>query len=265
MPPTHLHHAHTTALRVDLWLGLAAVGILLASLLPTASFTAQREDAAETAKLLALLLDAGRMVVATNQDLINDPSKGDKGFTPEAFEKQLADEFRTRTGLSLTALEQEAIPPMARPLLLRLMEECKKTILYHQPVINIPGVRYKGVIPATFATETATRFQTWSGVYLKQVAPPALLRNPKNGPDEYEATALSRLTAHSDRPEITTVLTEIVDQGKSVRALLPLYYGKSCLACHGEPKGERDVSGYPREGAKEGDLGGAISVKISLK
>jgi len=47
-----------------------------------------------------------------------------------------------------------------------------------------------------------------------------------------------------------------------VRVLLPLFYGKDCLSCHGTPKGERDVTGYPREGAKEGDLGGAISVKI---
>jgi hypothetical protein len=50
--------------------------------------------------------------------------------------------------------------------------------------------------------------------------------------------------------------------GKSVRILLPLFYDKACLICHGEPKGQRDISGYPKEGAKEGDLGGAISVKI---
>jgi hypothetical protein len=37
------------------------------------------------------------------------------------------------------------------------------------------------------------------------------------------------------------------------------------LSCHGEPKGQPDVSGYKKEGAKEGDLGGAISVKVPLK
>ena len=31
----------------------------------------------------------------------------------------------------------------------------------------------------------------------------------------------------------------------------------------GEPKGEKDISGYMKEGAKEGDLGGAISVKLN--
>ena len=58
------------------------------------------------------------------------------------------------------------------------------------------------------------------------------------------------------------VVAEVDADGKSVRVLLPLFYGKDCLSCHGTPKGERDVTGYPREGAKEGELGGAISVKI---
>ncbi|MGH7205242.1 MAG: c-type heme family protein [Nitrospiraceae bacterium] len=50
-----------------------------------------------------------------------------------------------------------------------------------------------------------------------------------------------------------------------MRVLLPLFFGKNCLNCHGGPKGERDISGYPKEGGKEGDLGGAISVKLNLK
>ena len=56
-----------------------------------------------------------------------------------------------------------------------------------------------------------------------------------------------------------------VEGGKAVRVMLPLYYGKGCLGCHGTPKGETDVSGYKKEGANEGDLGGAISVKLPVK
>ncbi|MBL8044393.1 MAG: DUF3365 domain-containing protein [Nitrospira sp.] len=59
-------------------------------------------------------------------------------------------------------------------------------------------------------------------------------------------------------------MSEVVDGGKSVRVLLPLFYGKACLSCHGAPKGERDVTGYAREGSQEGTLGGAISVKLPL-
>ena len=46
------------------------------------------------------------------------------------------------------------------------------------------------------------------------------------------------------------------------RLLIPEYYGKSCLGCHGEPKGERDITGGKKEGGRLGELGGAISVSI---
>ena len=47
--------------------------------------------------------------------------------------------------------------------------------------------------------------------------------------------------------------------------LLPLFYTKQCLACHGMPKGQVDISGYEKEGFKEGDIGGAISVMIPVE
>lgn len=244
---------------------LAGAAVLIATLLPTAAHTGQQEDAGETGRLVAILLDAGRVTIAKNQDLINDATKANKGFTAAVFEQHLVAEFQERTGLALSTIEQAAIPPMAKPLLARLLEESKKTVHSYQTVINMPGLRYKGLIPATFGTETAARFQSWSGVYLKQTAPSHLLRNQKNKPDDYETATLARL---ADRPSSSgpdSILTEVTDGGTSVRVILSLYYGKSCLSCHGEPKGERDISGYPKEGAKSGDLGGAISVKLPLK
>ncbi|HKO31396.1 MAG TPA: hypothetical protein VJU54_09665, partial [Nitrospiraceae bacterium] len=44
---------------------------------------ARAGDEAETAELLIALLKAGRAVVSEHQALINDPSKGNKGFTDE--------------------------------------------------------------------------------------------------------------------------------------------------------------------------------------
>jgi general secretion pathway protein A len=49
---------------------------------------------------------------------------------------------------------------------------------------------------------------------------------------------------------------------RSTRVLLPLFYTKQCLFCHGKPKGELDISGYEKEGYREGDLGGAISATL---
>jgi hypothetical protein len=44
--------------------------------------------------------------------------------------------------------------------------------------------------------------------------------------------------------------------------LVPEYYVASCLSCHGQPAGEMDITGYPKEGGQEGDLGAAISITI---
>ena len=224
----------------------------------------EHEQERETSRLLAILFDSGRIVVGMNQDLINDASKGDKGFTSAVFEKQVLTVFENRTGINLSN-SSEKVPVMARPLLDRLMEESKKTINSYQTPINIPGIRYKGLIPATFGTETASRFQAWSGIYLRQVAPEKYLRNTKNKPDTYEAAVLKSLAEQASTSAESQPNWEVTDSGQTLRLMLPLYYSKACLDCHGEPKGQRDISGYPREGGKEGELGGAISVKLPLK
>jgi len=224
----------------------------------------EHEQERETSRLLAILFDSGRLVVGMNQELINDASKGDKGFTPAVFEKQVLTVFERRTGIDLSN-SSDKLPAMARPLLDRLLEESKRTIESYQTPINIVGISYKGLIPATFGTETAKRFQSWSGIYLRQIAPEKYLRNAKNKPDQYEADVLKTLAEQASAAGESQPKWEITDGGHTLRLMLPLYYSKACLDCHGEPKGQRDISGYPREGAKEGELGGAISVKLPLK
>ena len=46
--------------------------------------------------------------------------------------------------------------------------------------------------------------------------------------------------------------------------VMRIYYAKDCLVCHGEPQGDRGISGYPNEEHKEGDLAGAITVTVPL-
>ena len=221
-------------------------------------------DVRESARLLAVLLDSGRVAIGRNQELINDPSKGDKGFTPDVFAEQAIALFKQRTGHDLRNLGTAQVPAMAKPLLERLLEESKKTVSTYQTVINVKGIKYKGLIPATFGTETGARFQLWSGLYLKQTAPDHLLRNSKNKADDFERAAMDRMGDPSFSHDGDQVFSEVAEGGKSLRVLLPLFYSKTCLSCHGDPKGERDVTGYPREGAQEGNLGGAISVRLPL-
>lgn len=250
--------AHWTA-RITLVVCAASLGA------PCSLAAAEKEsDVRESGRLLAVLLDSGRVAIGRNQALINDPDKGDKGFTPEVFAQQTIALFKERTGHDLMTLAITQVPAMAKPLLERLLEESKKTVASYQTVINMKGVKYKGLIPATFGTETGARFQRWSGVYLKQTAPEHLLRNPKNKPDAFEIAAMQKMGDPSFPHDGEQILSEVAEEGKSMRLLLPLFYGNACLSCHGSPKGERDITGYPREGAKEGELGGAISVKLPM-
>ncbi len=222
-----------------------------------------RAEAEETARLLAKLLQAGRLVIEQNQALIDDAHKGDKGFTPEVFERQMYEVFRQRTGIDLSAPATKtalAVPPLARTLLPALIEAGKDVVRDAQIVINQRGIGYKNFIPATFGSQAAARFSKRSQVQLKQTA--IQPRNSKNEPDEYEASVLHWL---SGRPNGDAYVSELTESGRTLRVLMPIYYQRECLVCHGEPKGEWDISGYPKEGSKEGDLAGAISVKIPLQ
>jgi hypothetical protein len=217
-------------------------------------------EAEETARLIAALLDSGREVIDRNQTLIDDPHKGKKGFTPEVFEGQLIDEFRTRTGVDLNNLKTARIPPTTSDLLHALIEASKAVVADAQAVINQRGVGYKNFIPATFGSQAAARFSAKSQVRLKQTT--LQPRNPKNAPDSYEEAVLRRLAA---QPTQSVTVSGMADDEKTLRLLTPIYYTKDCLKCHGTPVGEVDISGYPREGAQEGDLAGAISVTIPLE
>lgn len=221
-----------------------------------------RAEAEETARLLAKLLQAGRLVIEQNQTLIDDAHKGDKGFAPDVFERQMYEVFRQRTGIDLGAPATKtalAVPPLARTLLPALIEAGKEVVSDAQIVINQRGIGYKNFIPATFGSQAAARFSKRSHVQLKQTA--LQPRNPKNEPDEYESSVLHWL---SGRPNSDAYVSELTESGKTLRVIMPIYYQQACLVCHGEPKGEWDISGYPKEGAREGGLAGAISVKIPL-
>jgi len=218
-----------------------------------------REETEQTAQHLAALLNVGRLIVERNQGLINDHLKGDKGFTPEVFEHEVADEFIRQTHIDLNNLPTH-LPSLAKELLPLLLESSKQVVADAQLVINQRGVGYKNFIPATFGSQAARKFSNRSHVTIKQTT--LHPRNLKNMPDAYEETGLKRLAT---QPASDASITEWIDNETTLRVLTPIYYSKDCLACHGNPKGILDISGYPREGAQEGDLAGAISVQIPMK
>jgi general secretion pathway protein A len=227
------------------------------------AWAVERAEAEETARLLAKLLNAGRLVIEQNQALIDDRRRGDKGFTPDVFELQLIEQFKAQTGIDLGRLRSTpasaTLPSLAKELLPAFVAASKEVMRDAQVIINQRGIGYKNFIPATYGSQAAARFSKQSHVRLKQTA--LQPRNPKNEPDEYESSVLNWL---SGRPRAETFVSEVTDNGRMLRVVMPIYYVKDCLTCHGEPKGDLDISGYPKEGHLEGDLAGAITVATPL-
>jgi general secretion pathway protein A len=222
----------------------------------------ERMELSETARLLAVLLDSGRIVVGRAQSAINNPRLEDKGFSSTVFESQLRKEFQTRTRHDLHSLAGAPMPESAKPLLLRLSFFMQKAVHDVQPEINKKGIGFKGFIPATFGTQVAERFSRDTGLKLRQIGPPGTEpRNPNNKPDDQEELLLHAM--RKNHPRVGDhIVEQQLDGGEGVRVMLPLFYNRQCLACHGGPKGEIDISGYEKEGFKEGDLGGAISIVL---
>lgn len=87
-------------------------------------------------------------------------------------------------------------------------------------------------------------------------------RNVLNSPDAFELAALYRFKEDPELKEFWA--TDTIDGKKVFRYLTPMKIEDSCLACHGQPKGELDISGHLKEGYQVGDLGGAMSLVMPM-
>jgi hypothetical protein len=125
------------------------------------------------------------------------------------------------------------------------------------------GKGFKKIIPAVVGRRTGYKFNKvmGNGYYLKQTS--LKYRNPANHPDVLEAKYLKEFEKTSyPKGKGKGKVIIISDGSKVYRYMLPTYIEPSCLKCHGEPKGEIDISGHIKEGYKEGEVRGAISVMI---
>ena len=126
-------------------------------------------------------------------------------------------------------------------------------------------VGFKGFIPAVIArlvNEAFTR-RAAGMADMKVTAPPHLMRNPKVRPDEWEMDVIRLQLMSATWPKGQAYSASAQKNGTPAqRTLIPEYYGSSCLACHGSPQGEIDITGFAKEGAKENDLGGIISITL---
>jgi len=235
---------------------MAAVLLGLGLLSPLSALAAGETELAD---LLIKMIQAGRTVMAKHQVEINNPVLVDKGFTPEIFEKEITQRY-------LEIAKYDLLQPPKSPqdkLVHALLMAGKDVVSDHQLAINRPGLAYKNFIPAVWARKTGEKFERSTGVRLKLTS--ANYRYYGNKPDDFEAEVL-KLFEDKEYPKGKGYSRTMMQDGKPVlRMVVPEYAGKACLSCHGEPKGQRDISGNGKEGWVEGSLAGAISLTMSLK
>lgn len=240
-----------------------AATALIGAASPSQAELKDPDDKAEVAFAMAELLRAGRSVISKNQDLINDPEIGAKNLSGDAVLEEALAIFKERTGIDYALLDKETL---AGQMLSTQAQSIVAVMEANQDEIDAKGVGFKGFIPAVFARLVGEEFgdKMDGAAAIKVTAPINLVRNRKARPDAWERGIIEEdfLSADWVRGE-TFHDTVDVSGSQAFRMLIPEYYSASCLACHGEPAGEVDPTGYPKEGGKEGDLGGVISVMIA--
>jgi cytochrome c553 len=247
----------------DLFNSLVSGTFLIVVLgLIAAPLHADPDDDAAIAKSLADMLRAARQVISGNQTRINDPSLGDKGLSGQVVLQQALEIYKKATGT-----DPASIDPASRHgrLLRAQMDAIVEATDANQATINAKGVGFKAFIPAVFARLVNEAFESRAKdeAQVKVTAPEQLVRNRKSRPDEWEADVIRSKLLQADWPRGQAYTAVATAKGRSAfRMTMPEYYATSCLSCHGSPKGETDITGYPKEGGKEGDLGAVISVTL---
>lgn len=242
---------------------LAMVFVLILGFVGSASqVRADNAKDLETALRLASLLQEARAVIASNQDLINDPKGGDKGLTGARVLEIARTTYLQANGVTPLYDGQDA---REARLIEAQMSAIRAIMDENQATINSDGIAFKGFVPAVFARLVNERFSQIVGdeAVIKVTAPPELIRNRKSRPDAWETKIIQDKLATAAWPKEDVFASEAEFKGKNAfRVLVPEFYSEGCLSCHGGPKGEIDVTGYPKEGGHMGDLGGVISISL---
>ena len=238
---------------------LAATAIALTVGSPAA---APADDDAQIAKSLSTMLQAGRTVVSRHQNTINDANLANKGFDARTVLTEANKIYQDAAGVDPMSIDANS----RHGKLIRMqMDAISEVISAHQETINRKGVGFKGFIPAVFGRLTNEAFgrRAVGLAEMKVTAPQQFIRNIKAKADDWESGVIRDKLLLASWPKDQIFAAEATAKGKNAhRTAVPEYYGASCLSCHGSPQGEIDITGYPKEGGKVGDLGGVISITL---
>ncbi len=118
---------------------------------------------------------------------------------------------------------------------------------------------FKGVYCAVAAKGIARNFSKNSDYSVRYVREDP--RSLDDIPDAFELEALRSFEAGGEGEYYSMVW----DGGTACFCYVAkLEIERGCLSCHGETAGEKDVTGYIKEGMSIGDIGGAISIAIPM-
>ncbi|MCF7801797.1 MAG: DUF3365 domain-containing protein [Candidatus Marinimicrobia bacterium] len=88
------------------------------------------------------------------------------------------------------------------------------------------------------------------------------VRNPEHKPDTWELKSLEFLESNPMKPYTFEYTQAEKRKDPLFRFMAPLRANVGCLECHGDPAGELDATGFPKEGLQLGDFAGAISITL---
>ena len=238
----------------------AAFAIALS--IATVGKAADESEGIAIAKSVAAMLSAGLIVISNNQELIDNPNVGDKGLDGKSVLEQAKKIFRDTTGIDPSTID----PSKRHGRLLRVeMDAIVEVMNAHERELNQRGIGFKGFVPSTFGRLVVETFNRGAqgDAELKMTAPLEIVRNRKARPDSWESSVIRERLTSATWPKGQLYAAVAESKGRpAVRVAVPEYYSASCLACHGKPEGQIDITGYPKEGRNEGDLGGVYSLTL---
>jgi hypothetical protein len=209
---------------------------------------------------LTTLLRSAGWVITTRQDHLDNP-KTEEDLNGKNLIELAEAKFAEQTGHPVPILD----PTSAEGQMLQAEMDGMREVVDEAPSI---GDSRRGFLPAMFVSQVAERFNRKVGQlgYLKLTAPAELVRRQTNSPDAWEEQIIKSKFQSPGWKKGAFVEQEAELNGrKAYRLLIPEYYETSCFACPGAPTGSKDVTGARSQGAKLGDLSGAISAAIYLK
>jgi hypothetical protein len=224
------------------------------------------ESDAETEQLLiemSRMFKAAQVVIFKNLPIINSTTSDKESLFGDSYIKQVKSTY--------SSIFKEPFPKNDHFFKEQLIASMVDVMEENRTLITDTGIKFKGLIPATYASQLSYKFSNLRlGIVIKFTAPMKLLR------DQWEVNTIEKFLGDDWRKnEAFYEASAILNDKPAFRYMTPLYHSKMCLGCHGmpadNPKNKNkpeaewtkiDTAGFPMDGQLLGQLGGGISVSI---